>query len=355
MALRLSSIFHERRVIHSTPWWRTRDFFEAGGGVFAHGRDPNFPPWPDVAQLNAFHPGLRRAAIETVGEIASQCDGIRCDMAMLLLNATFERTWGHRAGTRPEAEYWVGVIQAVRERYPGLLFIAETYWNLEWELQQQGFDYCYDKRFYDRVAHEDAEGVRLHLCGDLAYQEKLVRFIENHDEPRAASSFSPEKERAAAVTLATLPGAKLFHEGQFEGRRVKLPVFLGRRPEEAIDQAIQSFYRELLRAINASVFRDGKWQLCERRGWPDHWGYQNLIAWCWEKGKERYLIVVNLSKERSQGRVQLPWDELAGRSWRLTDLFTKEVYERDGNEMCGPGLYIALEAWCFYLLRLLEK
>lgn len=199
-------------------------FLETGGKVFACGRDPYFPAWPDVLQLNAFHPGLRQAVIETLSDIAGQCDGVRCDMAMLLINAIFERTWGSLAGQRPATEYWVDVISAIKKAHPDFLFMAEAYWDLEWELQQQGFDYCYDKRLYDRLEHDAAESVRLHLCADLGYQGKLVRFIENRDEPRALSAFSSQKERAAAVVMATIPGAKLFHEGQFEGRKVRLPV-----------------------------------------------------------------------------------------------------------------------------------
>ncbi len=71
---------------------------ESGGTFYALGRDPYFPAWPDVLQLNAFAPGLRQAAMSTVSSIAEQCDGIRCDMAMLFLNDIFERTWGERAG-----------------------------------------------------------------------------------------------------------------------------------------------------------------------------------------------------------------------------------------------------------------
>jgi glycosidase len=327
------------------------EFLRIGRHVFANGRDPYFPPWPDVAQLNAFHPGLRRAAIETVGEIASHSDGMRCDMAMLLLNSVFEKTWGHRAGARPEKEYWEEVIRTVRKRYPDALFIAEAYWDLEWELQQQGFDYCYDKRLYDRLRHENGESVRVHLLADLAYQGKLVRFIENHDEPRAASIFSPGKERAAAITVSTLPGGKLFYEGQFEGRKVKLPVFLRRPAEEPIDPDLQAFYQKLLKTINAAVFRDGQWQLCERSGWPDNPSYLNLVAWGWKKGKERYIIIVNFSDHKSQARVRLPWDELAGKSWCLRDVFTDEVYERDGSEMRHLGLYVDLEGWGFHFLK----
>ena len=206
-------------------------YTEIGGTVFACGRDPFFPAWPDVLQLNAFQSGLRAGVVKTLSDIAGQCDGVRCDMSMLEINVIFERTWGGRAGQKPATEYWAEVILAIKKAQPDFLFIAEAYWDLEWELQQQGFDFCYDKKLYDRLEHDDAESVRLHFCGDVAYQQKLLRFLENHDEPRAAATFSPAKEKAAAVTTYTLPGARLFHEGQLEGRKVRLPVFLGRRPK----------------------------------------------------------------------------------------------------------------------------
>jgi hypothetical protein len=226
-------------------------YLEVEGNICARGRDPYFPAWPDVLQLNVFQPGLRQAAIETVSSIAAQCDGIRCDMAMLVLNRIFERTWGTRAGRRPRTEYWDEVIPTVRRTNPYFCFIAEAYWDLEWELQQQGFDFCYDKRHYDRLEHGNPESIRLHLCADLAYQDKLLRFLENHDEPRAATAFSQAKQRAAAVATSTLPGARLFHEGQFEGRKVRVPVFLARRPAEPVDKPLQDFYDKLLAAINA--------------------------------------------------------------------------------------------------------
>ncbi|MBA5867496.1 MAG: alpha-amylase [Nitrospira sp. CR1.3] len=327
------------------------DFIQAGGKVLACGRDPYFPAWPDVLQLNAFNSGLRKATAETVTSIADQCDGMRCDMAMLLINAIFERTWRDRAGAKPPTEYWPDLIKAVRKRHPQVLFMAEAYWDMEWELQQQGFDYCYDKRLYDRLEHNDAETVRLHLCADLGYQEKLVRFIENHDEPRAASTFHLEKIRAAALTAATLPGARLFHEGQFEGRRVRLPVFLRRRPDETPDQSLQEFYRNLLRLFRSTDLKEGEWKLCERTGWPDNNSYMSLVAWCWRKDNERHLIVVNLSDHRAQEQVRVPWGDLAGRSWRLTDALTGEVYERDGTLLQHSGLYVDLEAWRYHVLK----
>ena len=164
-----------------------------GDKIFACGKDPYFPAWPDVVQVNAFEPGFRAAVIELLLGVAEQCDGLRCDMAMLLLNNVFNQTWRERAGEIPTTEYWREVIAAVKRQHPQFLFIAEAYWDLEWELQQQGFDFCYDKRLYDRLEHDDVEGVRLHLNADLGYQQKLVRFIENHDEPRASVAFPAGK------------------------------------------------------------------------------------------------------------------------------------------------------------------
>jgi hypothetical protein len=327
------------------------EFFVADGKIIACGRDPYFPPWTDTAQVNAFHPGLRQAVIETVSAIADQCDAIRCDMAMLLISSIFERTWGHRAGPQPDSEYWSEVIGAVRTRHPDLLFIAEAYWDLEWELQQQGFDYCYDKRLYDRLIYDSAENIRLHLTADLSYQNKLVRFIENHDEPRAAATFSPDKSRAAAVAIATLPGAKLFHQGQFEGRKIKLPVQLGRQPEETVDEDLQAFYKGLVKVIRAPALKEGEWNLCERSGWPDNPSYVNLVAWCWRKGDEKYLMVINLSHTRCQGCIHLPWADLKGRTSLLVDVMNGERYERDGDEMLDQGLYVDLGAWKFHFLQ----
>ncbi len=194
-------------------------------------------------------------------------------MAMLLTNRIFAGTWGERAGIAPETEFWADVIGAVRAEFPDCLFVAEAYWDMEWELQQQGFDFCYDKRLYDRLAHETPAAVRDHLRADLDYQTRLVRFIENHDEPRAATVFSQGKERAAALLSATLPGARLFHEGQFEGRQVRLPVQLARRLPEPIDGGLRAFYHTLLAQIAAPVFHDGaKWKPVRRCAcWDDNY------------------------------------------------------------------------------------
>jgi hypothetical protein len=327
-------------------------FVEAGGTVCARGRDPFFPAWPDVLQLNAFQGGLRKATIETLSEIAGQCDGVRCDMAMLLLNSIFERTWGARAGVRPSEDFWATVIAAVKSGHREFRFIAEAYWDLEWELQQQGFDFCYDKKLYDRMEHADAESVRLHLLADPAYQDRMVRFIENHDEPRAAAAFPSGMARAAAVAILTLPGAKLLHQGQFEGFKARLPVFLARRPVEPVEPELVAFYDRLLQATRSDVFKNGSWSRCDRSGWPDNSSFRSILGWCWSKGDERRFVVVHFGPDTAQARVQLPWDELRGRAWRLDDLLSGDAYDRSGDEMRDAGLYVELGPWQCHLFRL---
>jgi hypothetical protein len=327
-------------------------FFQAGGNVFACGKDPYFPAWPDVLQLNVFDQALRQAVVNTISNIAGQCDGIRCDMAMLTMNGIFARTWGARARGKSAEDYWTTIIPAVKANHPEFRFVAEAYWDLEWELQKQGFDYCYDKKLYDRMEHDNAESIRQHLLADLSYQERLVRFIENHDEPRAAAVFSSDKLRAAAVAALTLPGAKLLHEGQLEGMKARLPVFLGRRPAEKTDHDLEAFYQRLLKAVGHDVFRNGQWLPCERSGWPDNQSCQNILAWCWSGDVRQYLVIINFSAEPAQAHVRVPWSELTGRTWRLTDALSDEIFERRGDEMHDPGLYVDLGPWKYHFLRL---
>jgi glycosidase len=332
---------------------RPEAFLRTPAGVLARGRDPYFPPWPDVVQLNAFSPALREAVAETLDDISGQCDVLRCDMAMLMANEVFARTWGDRAGPVPEREYWPDLIIRTKRAHPDVLFLAEAYWDMEWTLQRQGFDFCYDKRLYDRLVHETAESVRGHLEAQAGYQEQLLRFIENHDEPRAAATFGPEQARAAAVATMTLQGARLVHDGQMEGWRTRIPVFLGRGPDEPVDEDLRAFYERLLRAVADSSLHTAAWRLCAVDGWPDNDSHRNLVAWCWASGtvtRGRNLVVVNLSDAPAQGRVRLPWGGLADRAWTLTDRLSGQAFDRDGADMADEGLYVALNGWAAHFL-----
>lgn len=346
--------FVPNHVALDHPWTREHPeyFIHDEQGRIANGRDPYFPPWTDTAQINTWSPQARDALVNTLLGIARQCDGVRCDMAMLLLNDVFARTWGKGGGAeRPRDEFWPGAIGTIKREFPDFTFIAEVYWDLEWTMQQLGFDYCYDKRLYDRLAYADAAAIRSHLAAGIEYQRKLIRGLENHDEPRAAAVFPEAQEQAAAVITTTTPGAKLFQHGQFEGRRVRVPVQLRRVPAEPENVALRDFYWMLLQACRDPVVRDGEWRLLDLKGWPDNSSCANLLAWGRELRADRSMIVVNYSGQRSQARVQLRWGGLCGRTWRLRDLLTSDVFARDGDELQQEGLYVDLPAWGVHFLR----
>jgi len=274
---------------------------------------------------------------------------------MLVINRIFQQTWGYRAGNFPAQEYWPEVIQAIREQHSDFLFIGEAYWDMESELIQQGFDFCYDKRLYDRLFEGHTEGVRLHLVADPAYQYHLIRFIENHDEPRAAAAFPPEKRQVAAVASMTIPGARLLHDGQFEARPVRTPVMLGRAPAAQPDMELRAFYHRLLEAMLLPALRDGMWRLGELTGWPDNFTTQNLVTWNWTKQKEQYLVVVNLSENPAQGRVRWPWPETSPPKWKLSDPIQSIKFTRNSEETNHEGLYVDLPGWGYHFFQVLPS
>lgn len=312
----------------------------------AKGRDPFFAPWKDTVQLNYFNPATREAMIDTLTTIGEHCDGVRCDMAMLVLNDIFQKTWSPQLkNSTPEQEFW----SEARPATAGMIWIAEAYWDTEWTLQQLGFDYVYDKRLYDRSRFSSAQDIRLHLTADLDYQRKLVRFVENHDEPRATAEFGRGRLFAATALFATLPGLKLFHHGQLEGRKIHLPVQMIRTRPEEVDREILDFHLKLLRIIDQPSFHQGEWRLLELERFEDD-TYQNLIAFAWTLETEVRLVVVNFGAGYSQGRVRLG-DVIDPRhNYRLEDLLGGEAFERSGAEMEDSGLHIVLPAYRSHIL-----
>jgi hypothetical protein len=320
--------------------------------VLALGRDPYFAGWPDTLQLDYGNPATREAMAGELLRIAGQCDGVRCDMAMLVLPEVFERTWGI-----PSEPFWPEAIRRVRERVPDFCFMAEVYWDLEWTLQQQGFDYTYDKRLYDRLHGQDAAAVRGHLHADPEFQRRSVRFLENHDEPRAAAAFPPRVHRAAATIAFLVPGLRFVHEGQRSGRQLRASNHLRRRSPEPIDLELAAFYARLLGGAHRPVVRDGQWRLLPvRPAWDGNPTWDRFIAFAWELGDRHLLVAVNYGPTQGQCYVDPGWSGLDGRTWYLTDLLNPAVtYERDGGDLARRGLYLDLAAWGHHLFEVTPK
>lgn len=313
-----------------------------GDRILAYGRDPYFSGWPDTLQLDYGNAATQEAMSGELLKIAGQCDGVRCDMAMLVLPDVFERTWGIRA-----QPFWPTAIERVRQQYPDFCLMAEVYWDLEWTMQQQGFDYAYDKRLYDRLREDHARPIREHFYAGPGYQNKLARFLENHDEPRAAATFAPEMYEAAAVITFLSPGMRFFHQGQLEGRKKRISPHLVRGPNEPADARLEQFYARLLAVLRCPVVRDGRWRLLDcTAAWEGNWTCECFLGFAWQGPVgELLLVVVNYASNQSQCYVRLPYADLGASRWRFADLIGDDVYAREGGDLQSRGLYLDMAPW----------
>ena len=327
----------------------------------AHGRDPMFPEWEDTAQLNPKSATARAAMIAQLGKIAGMCDGVRCDMAMLLLTDVFNRTWGDKAHPEPDdaaaGEFWEEAIETIQKEKPEFIFIAEAYWDRQWDLQQLGFHYTYDKTLYDRLLREGAMAVRDHLKAEMAYQQRSLRFLENHDEERAARVLPSEPwQFAAATVIGTVPGMLLLHEGQMDGRTVRVPVQLRRRVEEAPNMRVRAFYQELLNVINHPIFKRGEWSLLSMRAaWHDNHTWQNFLSYWWREPLHgQRLVVINYAPHSGQCYVDLPLDLLEAHHLEFRDLMGSSLYVRERSALQAKGMYFDLPGYGLHIFEVAE-
>lgn len=318
--------------------------------ILAYGRDPYFDGWPDTFQLDYSNPGTVEAMKNELLRISEQCDGVRCDMAMLILPEVFEKTWGRKA-----ISFWPEVTATVRQNQPNFCFMAEVYWDLEWTMQQVGFDYAYDKMLYDQLLETSVRNIRGHLMEEIGYQNKLTRFLENHDEQRAASVFPLDQHKAAAVITYLSPGLRFFHQGQFEGKTKRISPHLIRWPKEPLNKGIQQFYKSFLQLLKNPVLRNGHWGILECvPAWEGNDSWDSFVAFVWKgENKEKSLVaVINYKGYRSQCYLKLPCPHFVGAEWRLSDLLSKVHFDRNGNDLQSGGLYLDLDAWGFHVFEM---
>ena len=316
----------------------------------AHGRDPYFAPWTDVVQVDYRRPAARSAMTQLLQSIAGRCDGIRCDMAMLMLNDVFAKTWESFPIANlqsPSSEFWASAIPLAKDTHPGFLFLAEGYWGLEARLQTLGFDYTYDKPLYDGLVARDGVGVQRHLLGmPTGMVAASAHFLENHDEPRIASILSPSEHRAAALLTLGLPGMRFLHDGQLGGAQRRIPVQLARCASEPVQADIQNLYQQLLAVLPGTAVGQGSVELLQPRpAWPDNPTARNFVVVQWQKSAPEFdLVVVNLAPHRSQCYARLTVQHLTAHNWAMKDLLGPEFYKRSGDDLQDQGLYLDLPA-----------
>src|SRR5262249_44293236 len=140
-----------------------------------------------------------------------------------------------------------------------------------------------------------------------------------------------------------------------EGARIRVPTHLCRGPVEPTNSEIAAFYKKLLQMLKrTSPFHNGSWsQIRPLQAWPGNWTHDSFVAYVWAISEgSQYLIVVNYAGNQGQCRLPLPFPEFRGKQIHLTDLMGVEVYDRDGSELIGPGLYIDHTPWHFNVFAL---
>lgn len=314
---------------------------------FAHGRDPFFPAWQDTIQVNFCSKEARTYLIDILMKLTNVCDGVRCDMAMLVLNNVFKNTWMgivcREDAEQTKSEFWKEAIDTVKSIRSDFQFLAEAYWDLEWNLQQLGFDYTYDKKLTDRLKSIWVRDISDHLRADWSYQMSSIRFIENHDEDRAITVYGKERSKAAAIIVSTIQGMRLFHEGQFDGKKIKLPVQLGREPVESVNGELKDFYFNLLTITSHKIFKEGEWKLLQPlEAWSSNKTYCNILAWCWKLNGENRIVIINYSSETSMCRLEIDINGYQ-EEFEIKDLLNFQTYIRSAEEIYRSGLYIELK------------
>lgn len=321
----------------------------------AHGRDPYFPPWRDTAQLDYRLPETRVEMLAELQSVARRCDGVRCDLAMLLLNDVFEKTWDKfpTSAPAPESEFWADAIAAIRHERPDFLFLAEAYWDLEPRLQSLGFDYTYDKRVYDLLVERNIPALQTRLReAPPDALSKGAHFLENHDEPRIATLFPPGELPAAALLMMSLPGMRMLYEGQLQGRRLRVPVQLARWPDEPPDAEVQAMHGQLLTALKDSAVGRGDWKILEATNEPDGAVVRSVVAIQWTTPNPQFnLAVVNLGPADLRCRIELVAVNLSAHDWQVLDTIGGDLFSVAGRHLQAQGLHLYLPGHAAKLLR----
>ena len=315
----------------------TRDYevIETSNGKKAiyHGKDPYFPSWEDTFQLNYTSQNTRNFMLEQLKKIAEVCNGVRCDMAMLLVNRIIQQTWGWKVSNDLETEFWNEAIKEVKEMFPEFTFIAEVYWDMEEELIHLGFDYCYDKKLYDTLRDQNIGTLEYILHKEPSSQEHTVRFLENHDEARAINVFKSEMMFIDAVITYTLPGIKFLHQKQIEGYHLKESLFLLKRSQEKENKELKKLFQTLFQILTMLSRETFNWTLGTNILKEDFDFGTNIYSWEWknQKNNEKVVIIINFKNKGSLVKLNDKIKELTVYNI-YSSIFHRNITKKEEND-----------------------
>ncbi|TGK52327.1 alpha-amylase [Leptospira bouyouniensis] len=299
-------------------------FIHPNGIRYYHGKDPYFDGWTDTIQWDFSNSEVERYHIQLLKKIAKQCDGVRCDMAMLPLPNVFEKTFGKKS-----VYHWKNIIHTIKEEYPEFKFYAEVYWGLEETLQTLGFDATYDKSFYDSLFHQNLEYVYQSI--QKRSSTSLIRFLENHDENRAYDTFGLQSKTYFGL-LSASPSTILLYDGQELGLSKKIPVQMIVADEEEPVPTIESFYTNALSIIRkrSKSLEHNDIQYFEFNQLP-------IFARLLYSEYQMELFIWNFNQVSVSGWI--PYQEGLYYKEELTDIVSGNVFSQEKKE---EGIYFQL-------------
>ncbi len=190
---------------------------------FFHKEDGSFGnrvgDWTDIIDLDYSHKGLWTYQIETLKMWAKIVDGFRCDVAPLV-----------------PIDFWIKARNEVEEVRPGCIWLSESVEpSFITAMRDQGlvaqsdsemyqaFDILYDYDIYGHLTEYAAGNGSLQEYADAINRQEYIypdnyvklRFLENHDQPRARFLFPNERAlRNATAFLYFQKGMTLIYAGQ---------------------------------------------------------------------------------------------------------------------------------------------
>ncbi len=204
----------DSKLFEEHPEW----FYQNAYGEYGN----HIGAWSDVIDLDYTKRDLWDYQIETLKQWAEIVDGFRCDVASLV-----------------PVEFWLEARKQVEKVRPGCIWLAESCEPMfvaygrslgidgasDSELYQ-AFDICYDYDIHDCMKQTITGEKTLQQYADAINQQELIypgnycklRFMENHDQPRAAALISNEKTLQNYIAFQYLQkGTALLYGGQEVG------------------------------------------------------------------------------------------------------------------------------------------
>ncbi len=303
--------------------------------------------------------------------------GFRCDMAEMV-----------------PVEFWRWMIPKIKKKFPGLLFIAESYNPPAYKAYHDaGFDFLYDKEgFYNTVRMviqgEPASKLTQVWQSHEGLEDVMVRFLENHDEERIASHYfaglADAGIPAMAVAATMNKGPLMLYFGQETGEKAegasgysgddgktsifdydRVPTFQKWFDHGACHEEKLSNAEKNLRKAYQQILSLGKQKIIHQGHFYDlMWQNQELpnpvYAYLrWNK-QEIWLIAANFSKIDHQDlKIHIPghfWKLYAGdqaKSMLLTSAIHRDfrIYSHR-EKLQNDGINIALKSWAYEIIKI---